>query len=441
MRPFSPSPSKFPTLLALTYILSGCGPATGASENASNPEDSGLNLCAAPPCSNGTGASSAEGGASGNTAPGGNLNTGGSTQQGAGGSGASVGLPTGGISATGGNSPGGDIETCDRKVDTSTYNYDANIPPSPLPPGGLAVRDTPLFVSLGVDDNFEVQGIDWLVSQHTALDAKFSLFSNSVHVATSGDSWSRAASAGMEIGLHLHDHKRGRFFDAGAWSTQIAKNMSQLTGKGLPRQFGFRSPFLEYNDELFTVLKQKSIWYDCSIEEGYQPSMDASNYSYPYTLDGGSPAHDYIRSQGVPTRNFTLGSHPGVFELPAYALFVPPESEAPGLRSKVENAPVPDFKKFGYKITGFDWNLWDSAKLTGSEVLTILKYNLDQRLAGNRAPFLFGAHPVNYQNNNIERRKAISDFLTYASSFDEVRIVTHKEIVDFMREPKPLKCY
>src|SRR5690606_18653883 len=101
-------------------------------------------------------------------------------------------------------------------------------------------------------------------------------------------------------------------------------------GIGVPENeiYGFRSPFLDYNDALFEELRKLNIWYDCSIEEGFQLDIDASQMPWPYTLDNGSAGHDYLQSLGVPERDFDLNAHPGVIELPAYALVIPPDDVA-----------------------------------------------------------------------------------------------------------------
>jgi len=76
------------------------------------------------------------------------------------------------------------------------------------------------------------------------------------------------------------------------------------------------------------------------------------------------------------------------------------------------------------KITGLDYNLWYDFQLTAPEFLATLKYTLDQRRKGNRAPMLFGLHSLIYSSQADpisiplnDRRKAISDFLNYALTY------------------------
>jgi peptidoglycan/xylan/chitin deacetylase (PgdA/CDA1 family) len=286
-------------------------------------------------------------------------------------------------------------------------------------------------------------------------------------------SWRAAFDQGNEIGHHTQYHLDGQPpnpedppFRSDDWAIELDTGFHWLTapfesedagvelGLGIPRSeiFGFRSPFLHYNDALFPELRERGIWYDCSIEEGWQLDQDASQFAWPYTLDEGSNAHDYAQERGFESKNFDLTSHPGVIELPAYALVIPPEGVAddydiePGLLDKVRSY-IPEREPGSDRITGLDYNLWWEAHLTKEEVLAILKYNLDQRLSGNRAPLLFGVHTDFYRENwgsdeTFERRReAIEEFLDYARSLQDVRIVTFKEVADFMREPRPIECY
>lgn len=337
---------------------------------------------------------------------------------------------------------------CTRSQPVEDYLYDANIPASRLPPGGLKIADTPLFVSLGFDDNSDASGVSWAAQMIANAGGRASFYYTSAYATEAGNSWKDAAALGMETGLHTESHPHGGELSTFGWSSEIAPNIKALLSLGIQQKslFGFRAPYLEYNDAMFAEIRNQKLWYDCSIEEGFGDDEDGQNHHFPYTLDEQSPGHANSRDLGVPTRQFELGLHPGIFELPVYALIVPDDGFAkeydfaPGLRARITAAGVSDFAHFGYKITGFDWNLWFAAQVNGAEFLAILKYNFDLRRAGNRAPFLFGAHTENYANN-AERQQALASFVAYASSFPEVRVVQHKEVLDFMREPKALRCY
>ncbi len=362
------------------------------------------------------------------------------------------GVSTGGTQASvatgGATMTNGGAFDCRRSGSVTSYDGSANLAPSRSPPGGLDVVDTPLFVSIGFDDNSDPSGVAWAAKMIADAGGRASFYLTSAYTKEAGASWKEAWKLGMEVGLHTESHPHGGELLVEGWRSEADTNISALVALGIDRDalFGFRAPYLEYNDAMLAAIREQELWYDCSIEEGFGREEDGRNHYFPYTLDHGSPGHNASRTLGVPTRQFELGLHPGLFELPVYALIVPDDglaelySFAPGLRSRISAAGVSDFAEFDYKITGFDWNLWFAAKVSGAEFLAILKYNFDLRRAGNRAPFLFGAHTENYAYNE-ERKQALHDFVAYVASFPETRLVQHKEVLDFMREPKALSCY
>ena len=76
-----------------------------------------------------------------------------------------------------------------------------------------------------------------------------------------------------------------------------------------------------------------------------------------------------------------------------------------------------------------------------------LKYTLDLRLRGNRAPFAFGAHSDIYSSKYTaaegasvaERQQAMEELIRSALSKSEVRVVTVKQILDWIRNPVPIQ--
>ena len=149
------------------------------------------------------------------------------------------------------------------------------------------------------------------------------------------------------------------------------------------------------------------------------------------------------------------GGEPGasqeLWEIPVYVLIVPPDEASerygvqPGLRQRLQS--VHDyFDPADGKITGMDWNLWVDFGLSREEFVAVFKYALDQRLSGNRAPLTFGAHSDIYSEeydtplptSAEERRQALREILDYALSRPEVRVVTAKQLVDWLRHPAPM---
>ncbi|MFP6685317.1 MAG: polysaccharide deacetylase family protein [Polyangiaceae bacterium] len=372
-----------------------------------------------------------------------------------------------------------------------------NVPPSADPPFELSATQVPMFVSVGWDDNgySGLQGssgegaMNWAVSMLAARNnpsgsgnaatfdgtpAKNSFYMTSVYVAKwMADSpsyvkrsWRDAYEAGHEIGVHTHNHSHGGEFSVAQWDEEIQTCIDWLgkpfdpnevgmspndsKGIGIPNSelYGFRTPFLEYNDAALSSVAGKGFRYDCSIEEGWQSDQNGENYFWPFTLDGGSPGHDVLVSWELKD---PISPQPGLWEMPVHPVVVPPDQECEnygipsGLRAKLK--AVHDwFDVEGGKITGFDYNLWVLFKMDKDEVLATLKYTLDLRLKGNRAPFLFGAHTDYYssqytgasESTPAERRETIEAFLDYALSKEAVRVVSSKDVLDWVRNPVKL---
>jgi hypothetical protein len=391
------------------------------------------------------------------------------------------------------SSGGGGSVPCNGKgVDTTTYDYSDNVAPSKMPPGGLAVSDAPMLVSVGFDDNEYsglpntngTGGVQWVIDKlltkkHQSGDpVRFSFYMATTYGATwyseSGvyvtRAWHSLLAKGQAIENHTVSHATSYSTTADQWDMEVGNASSFLTlaymdgdpnspgmyGVGVDPShiYGFRTPFLQYNDSLFEKLKAHKVWYDCSIEEGWDAD-DGTGFTWPYTLDDGSPGNKLVAGMGPDL----IGSHPGLWELPPYAVIVPPDDVAAqygvpaGLRNKLSSKGLDPASG---KVTGLDYNMWYQLGMTKDEVVATLKYTLDQRLKGNRAPLLFGAHSGEYNSkwvgdpaNNpsgpvsaslADRQAAIEEFLDYALSKPEVRVRTGKEVVDWMRDPRPLSC-
>lgn len=257
---------------------------------------------------------------------------------------------------------------------------------------------------------------------------------------------------------------RPRDWSVEQWRAEIASCQTVLTasryGFGAQAVIGFRSPYLSYNDNLFTALKSLGFAYDSSVPNCFDDAEDGANCSWPYSLAQGSPdAETFARklSAGpnplVPPR---VQAHPGLWELPITTLIVPPDSLAasyqfePGLRDRVAaRAPMP-YPSFHEpptgKITGLDYTLLIDAGLSGDEMRAILSYNLDLHLAGNRSPLIFVAHAQLYTSSprggdparpteadREMRWKGLTAFIAYATSKPEVRIVAAQDVLAWVQ--------
>ncbi len=378
------------------------------------------------------------------------------------------------------------------------HDYSDNHPPSQAPPGDLLPKQVPMFVIIGFDDNgysglnpsVNDGGMTWA---SPAFSSKTNPAGEGVKETFDGekclctfyfatqyiDSWSSttgsnkkswwtAIDAGHEPGNHTHNHGDGTAFSVSQWEEEITlctdwlkkpydpnESSSGNSSKGIGLDdadlFGFRTPFLKYNENTFTAVKSKGFLYDCSIEEGWQDTCDATNYYWPYTLDSGSPGHDYLRVTGK--KDFDVGNHAGLWELPVYPIVIPPDSVCadyqvePGLRAKL-HAAFDQVELATGKIRGLDYDICVDAKATGAEYLACLKYSFDQRYGSNRSPFLFGTHSDLYATNADgweavnatvpQLQKAVEDFIAYALGKSDTRVVSCKQFIDWMRDPVPL---
>lgn len=389
------------------------------------------------------------------------------------------------------------------------YSQD-NQPPSSNPPGNLKPEQVPLFVSIGWDDNSHSgftyylskdQAIHWLrnflkplknpagignAKTYDGTSVRNSFFNNTVYIEKkdNGDylqqlkvAWKLCYQEGHEVGNHTHSHiisKDGSNYTVAQWKDEMILCNEWLTkpapddtdsislvvnvdqGAGIPKNevYGFRAPYLYYNDNAFTAISELGFVYDCSIEDGYQDTMDGTNFLWPYTLDNGSPGHDYLKSSGMlqdKMKHVTIGKHPGLWEMPDHPVIVPPDEEcskyeiSPGLRTKIKSM-FSYFDVESGKITGLDYNLMYGYRLNKEEALATLKYTLDLRLKGNRAPFLFGAHSQYYSNTSQcigepdtkKRMELIEEFIRYALKKPDVRIVPFIKIIEWCRNPVAL---
>jgi len=362
----------------------------------------------------------------------------------------------------------------------SCLNY---VVPSSLPPHDIAINQAPQFVVIGFDDNTKAEGIDWALNlfkdkkNPDGSDARVSFYMNTKGLHEEIEDTpenllaaiKRLKNSTHEIGNHTYghhsdinqddwdtfEHTIGHLSRA-QWKTKIEKatnDLVNMAGVEKSAVAGFRAPYLLYNQNLFEELKSQNFLYDCSIEEGAAENFDGTNFRWPYQLNNGSPGHNESWYANPDNPNaVTIGSIDGLWELPNHLLMVPKDSECEkygikkGLWKRIKNKiPYLD----GHKITGFDYNLWSNAQLNKAEVLGILKYNLDLRLKGNRAPFMFGAHTQFYTQEWAdthaakatyeEMREAISEFIDYALSKPQVRIVPAKDIINWCTNPVPLQ--
>jgi len=367
------------------------------------------------------------------------------------------------------------------------------------PPGGQNVEDVPQFVSIGFDDNGFTDSVGWILDylkdkknhDDSPVRVNFFMATGYLHkddinsqyaVPNPGedlnllrDLWKRAYTEGHGIGNHTQHHFHGYdqwdssftpkdIFTVAKWEDEITRAHNVLAdteyGPGIEKLevVGFRTPFLGYHDNLFKALENLNFAYDCSIEDGWQEDQNGTNFTWPYNMINGSEGDKVIVDFGFESKapRDTIGSHPTLWEMPVSPVIIPPDYRAqeydftPGLRKRCHDE-VKYFDMKQGKATGLDYNLLeksgDTYNLNKDEYLATLKYTLDLRLKGNKAPFLFGAHTDFYSEKNPdftppgttwqERREVIEKFIEYALSKPSVKIVTFEDILKYVKDHTP----
>lgn len=339
---------------------------------------------------------------------------------------------------------------------------------------GTNSKELPQYIVLGFDDNWRADGMNWVInmlSKYRNKDGstlKASFYMNTLAMTQQQvdspekiiEIVKRLYTGGHEIGNHTYNHHKDinslewsvfqsklSTLDKSSWAQKIdfAQNdLIKLVGIPSKKIQGFRAPYLAYNQAMFDVVKERGFIYDSSIEEGFASQFDGTNFRWPYQMNVVAPG--YLESWAGNPKNpnrVKLGVINNVWQLPNYAMIVPNDSLSErydfdkGLWARMK-ALQPSLSD--HKITGFDYNLWVTTKLNKSEFLAVLKYNLDLRLQGNKAPYTVGLHSQYYfddewvkangvQATAKEMREALDEFIQYAVSKDNVKITTGINVI------------
>ncbi len=371
-------------------------------------------------------------------------------------------------------------DASDRASVVALSDYSDTVAWSEQPPG-LSAVDVPQFVAVTFDDNFVsglgdvTGGVTWatdffrplvnpagsaIAGTFDGAPVRTGFYNNCLYLEdqSTRTAWTTAFADGHEIGNHTVNHLHGGAFGVQSWTDEIAPCSAALTspdsgiGASVDDIRGFRSPFLEYNENLFAALTGQGLEYDSSVQSCWADAEDGTNCAWPYTLHAGSKDGDVLAAKfGTPS----VPPAAGLWQVPPSALFVPPDELAtqygftPGLRQRIpmDMAPPSFYEVATGRIAPLDITLFVDAGLSAAEVLATLKYTLDRRLAGNRAPLVFVAHTHVYAANYgaatnapdvSDRQGAIEDFVSYALGRPAVRMRPLTDVVSFMRAPVPL---
>jgi hypothetical protein len=330
------------------------------------------------------------------------------------------------------------------------------IAPSFDPPGGLKPEQVPQFIVLGFDDNRYTDGMKWVLDTFESYSnpkgkgnpktfdgqsAKVSFYftTDSLEMGEAGlaEQWLRVQANRHEIGNHTHTHRANEETMAWSWTDEIKQSngtLAELFNLEEKEILGIRAPFLQHDALLFDAMAESAgLFYDVSIT--HTPSGDMhedwkfKRHIWPYTLDD-----DFYFN----TSFTSYGKRPGVWTVPVYTL--------PRGGTKPDRFDTDVSGKF---LAGFDSTAYGTLKMSANDFLNSMKWGLEFAMenGSNRAPITIGVHSDTYSEKHhayddvaslAERRKAITDFLDYAMTFPEVRIVTSKQLMQWMSNPEPL---
>lgn len=329
----------------------------------------------------------------------------------------------------------------------------ASFAPSAMPPQSFDPKTVPQFVIFEPINTHKDDANNWFVDTFfgtrtnpaggnpgtfDGVPARGTFF---VAGRTEGDgktvveSVRHAYYQGHEIGNNSYTADGG--LTADQWRKNIRNTSDWMTrpvdkgGLGVTQVYGFSAPGNDYNAALYDVLDQYGFAYDASIIEGYQPDKTGTNENWPYSLANGSPDADWLAANGyVPAS--APKSHPQLWEVPQSVYRVPPDLQA----------------KYGPVVVGCDSAWRNQFRMTPEDMVTVFKYNLDERLKSNRAPLQFCIDSESYskpkdltaeQSVAVDQvRAALSSIIDYALNKPEVRAVRLVDVLLWMKHPTPL---
>ncbi len=364
-----------------------------------------------------------------------------------------------------------------------------NLMPPPMNPSNvspIATELTPMFITLGFDDNLDTEGLSWVMdlldthSNPEGLDSyakqtlKASFFMHcgpAVENTAIKALWRQLAATGHEIANHsmTHPDDKVNYNPLQSWMTleqwqeevegcnAFLKAPIEEGGIGVTSVAGFRAPYMTYNNNTLKALVDSGIRYDVSFPAGITSEQNGTNNYWPHSLENGNPSQRMATSGGWKPH---VNHYPQLWEIPLHTLIVPPDSEMEkyglsySLRDKIASR-ISYFDPNSGKGDNFDWNLyftpnWGAAGLSEDDVVAIYQYNLDLRLSGNRAPLTLGLHSGFYglvngdehfgmpETTVTTRQNVLKRFISYALSKPEVRFVTHNQLLDWVEAPEPL---
>ena len=277
-------------------------------------------------------------------------------------------------------------------------------------PGGIPVYNTPQIVMISFDDAFRVQDFNTYYSPlfSTRKNPNGCQIGLTYFVSHNYTDYSLVEHAycynGAEFADHSVTHREPTTWWEKAteeeWTHEIMDQKSILNVWGnVPKEEirGFRSPFLVTSETEIKVLHDNGFLYEATM--GSQ-----ENY-WPFTLDYKSPICNAPATCPV-------NSYPGLWLVP-------------NIIYKQSN--------------GFPCSMLDgcTAPVTEEDWVEFFDENFSVHYNDNRSPFGIYSHSA-WLYGGSARINAMKKFLDKIASMKDVYIVTHAQMLEWVRKPTPL---
>ncbi len=278
-------------------------------------------------------------------------------------------------------------------------------------PGGLSGKETPQIVTISIDDG--LRDLDYTTYYSPVFNGRknpngcpigltyftshyysdYSLMEHAYHVDAA------------EFADHSVTHREPTTWWENAseeeWTHEIMDQRSIIgLWGGVPEEEvrGWRSPFLVTSETQLKVLHENKFLYEAS--------MGTSTNYWPFTLDYKSPICNSPATCPV-------NSYPGLWIVPT--VLYKQSSGYPCAMLDACTAPVSEE----------DW-------------MSFFEENFEVHYSDNRSPFGIYSHSSWFFQGQA-RVNALTKFLDKLAGMKDVYIVTHKQMLDWVRSPTPLE--
>ena len=278
-------------------------------------------------------------------------------------------------------------------------------------PGGLLANNTPQMITISFDDALRVLDhemfFETILSGRTnpnGCQPRFTFFVS--HDNTDYALLQTLAVEGHEMASHSITHRTelNTWWHGGSVENMTSEivgmqDMMRVWG-GVTRESikGWRTPFLATSENQIKALQANNFTYESSMQTPMR--------YWPFTLDYKSPLCDSPATCPVE-------AYPGLWVIPNIRLL------------QADNVTC---------------GMLDSCThpKTQQEVYDLLVSNFDRHYSSNRAPFGIYLHAAWFFDTTKGRLEGLMQFLDYAATLQDTYIVTHTQLLEWVRNPTPI---